>query len=157
MFSQAHEHSSKLFLLSGLGKGSGTWTRISQLWKLRYLLFWGATAPNLTARHNHNLSEAQVLLKKGFSVIKTSPKSCGFKDFVLSTKKKKKKVSQRDFQMGSASKKAGNRRKKRSPPCACWWMFPLWVCNEKWGIYSLSHLLSQVLCLPLNGILHVER
>lgn len=90
MFSQAHEHSSKLFLLSGLGKGSGTWTRISQLWKLRYLLFWGAIAPNLTARHNHNLSEAQVLLKKGFSVIKASPRSCGFKDFVLSTEKKKK-------------------------------------------------------------------
>lgn len=55
------------------------------------MLFWGATAPNVTARHNHNLSEAQVLLKKGFSVIKTSPKSCGFKDFVLSAKKKKEK------------------------------------------------------------------
>lgn len=89
-------------MLSGLGKGPGTWTRMPQLLEeclghqdVCYSKVHSALL--LTARH-HNLSEPKALLWKGLAVINVFTKSCDFDEFVLSGEKN---VLLRDFQMGS--------------------------------------------------------
>lgn len=92
VLSHAHEHSWKLFMLYGLGKGPGTWTRMPQLLENRpgHQDICYSEVPSalcLTARH-HKLSEPKALLRKGFRVINVSTKSCDFDEFVLSDEKK---------------------------------------------------------------------
>lgn len=76
LLSHAHERSWRLFMLSGLGKGPGTWTRVPQLLEdcsghRGVCCSEVPLALRLTARR-HSLSKPKALLGKGLALLNVS-------------------------------------------------------------------------------------